>query len=455
MNEQKPGEKSDFSPIASESVGDAIPDPIPGDMAQLVRGRLPGTIRRAVRWVSGIVRRDSNREDVLTDQEPKPAEASPEIATGSQPKAALDWFSGLFTASAAPVPGGQDGSSQVADQGEAPPRHFGPSSIIQAGASQVGAAGTVAVDAVRSGVVAALVAGIRSVSNERDRDEVIRWFVNSREILAAGSPVKETARDLYQSVDTLRFAKILGNTVATSVSNYRGSNLPLSLKVALPATAIGAAFFGMKGAGLVALGHGIGLPVVLLLFLGTAGVTAVVEAFIKDRNVRDPLTRLLLTFVAFETARRAKKELLDAMRADAMVPKRADIPDDAEKILAVLMEMDPVEFERHVMSFLETAGHPTGLTARSNDFGVDGYVFHPDGVVVVQCKRYRADNAVGRPDIQQFKGVIEEQRAYRGYFVTTSRFTAEAIESAEKSDRVHLIDGAELVRWHKEGFRLG
>ena len=39
------------------------------------------------------------------------------------------------------------------------------------------------------------------------------------------------------------------------------------------------------------------------------------------------------------------------------------------------------------------------VTPRSNDFGVDGCVFHLDGIIVVQCKRYASDNAVGRPPI--------------------------------------------------------
>lgn len=450
MNEQAAPSEGDVAP-ESPVAGPAVP--FPADLDAPAPEPATGTIQRAVQWVSGMVWGAPVSAGDSIDPESKPAEIATEPAQTVASNTALEWLSGTFATSAGQAPEGQAGPAQVVDQEGEVAWHSAPVSIIQAGASQVGAAGTVAVDAVRSGVVASLVAGIRSVSNERDRDEIIRWFVNAREILAGGSSATETARELYGSVDTLRFAKLLGNTVATSVSNYQGANIPLALKVALPVTAIGAAFFGMKGAGLVAFGGGIGLPVVLLLFLGTAGATAVVEAFVKDRNVRDPLTRLLLTFVAFETARRAKKELLDAMRADAMVPKRADVPDDAEAVIAFLMEMDPVDFERHVMSFFEAAGHPTGLTARSNDFGVDGYVFHPDGVVVVQCKRYRAENAVGRPDVQQFKGVIEEQRAFRGYFVTTSRFTAEAIESAGKSDRVRLVDGAELVRWHREGFR--
>jgi restriction endonuclease Mrr len=103
------------------------------------------------------------------------------------------------------------------------------------------------------------------------------------------------------------------------------------------------------------------------------------------------------------------------------------------------------------MSFFEKQGHPVGLTARSNDFGVDGYVCHPDGLIVVQCKRNSEDNAVGRPIVQQFKGVIEEQKAYRGYIVTTSRFTEEARSSAEQNDRIRLIDWQELLVWHERG----
>ncbi len=326
--------------------------------------------------------------------------------------------------------------------------------FLRSGAAHLGNAGRFALGATRSGLAAAIITGVRMVSAERDRDEMIRWFVGARDILASGRPTSETAKALYRSVDTFRFAKLLVNTVSTSVANYRGANLPLSLKVAMPVTMLGATYFGAKYAGLVAMGGGIGLPVVLLLFLGTAGVTSVIEGFIKDRSVRDPLTRLLLAFVALETARRAKKEFLDAMRADAMVPERAETPDDADGLLAFLMQMDPVAFERHVMSFFEKNGYPTGLTARSNDFGVDGYVFHPDGMVIVQCKRYGEGNPVGRPAIQQFKGVIEEQRAFRGYFVTTSNFTREAIESAAKSNRIQLVNGCELLQWHKNGMTL-
>lgn len=72
-----------------------------------------------------------------------------------------------------------------------------------------------------------------------------------------------------------------------------------------------------------------------------------------------------------------------------MTPLRTVVSDDELQLREFLFQMDPIAFERHVMGFLEEGGHPTGLTPRSNDFGVDGYVFHPDGIIVVQCNVMR------------------------------------------------------------------
>jgi len=57
-------------------------------------------------------------------------------------------------------------------------------------------------------------------------------------------------------------------------------------------------------------------------------------------------------------------------------------------------------------------------------------------------------NSVGRPVIQQFKGVIEENSTYKSYVVTTSGFIKEAIDSATKNDQLKLIDMNELIQWH-------
>ena len=303
-------------------------------------------------------------------------------------------------------------------------------------------------DAVREQIAAAMIASIRAVSSERDREEIVRWFVNAETILERDGTTAEKAAALYSTVSTRRLAGILANAARTSVLNYGGSGMPLALKVAMPVTLGGLALLGTQGAGIVAFGGGVGLPVALLLFLGTAGATTVVEAFVKDRGVRDPLTKLMMTLIAADTSRRIDKELLRAMRADAMVPERAEVPSDHTAILEHLVAMDPFAFERHVMTFFEDMGHKVGVTPKSNDGGFDGYVLHPDGPIVVQCKRNAIDNPVGGPVIQQLMGVVTQQKAYRAYAVTTSRFTEAAVEAAATCDRMVLIDGPELVQWH-------
>jgi hypothetical protein len=304
-------------------------------------------------------------------------------------------------------------------------------------------------DTIRQQAAAATVAAIRSVSSERDREDIVRWFANAEAILSReDDTTAEKASALYATVSTRRLGGILANAARTSVLNYGGSGLPLALKVAMPVTVGGLAILGTQGAGIVAFGGGVGLPVALLLFLGTAGATTVVEAFVKDRGIRDPLTKLMMSMVAADAARRIDRELLKAMRADATVPERAVVPAEHAAILDHLIAMDPFAFERHVMTFFEDMGHAVGVTPKSNDGGFDGYVMHPDGPIVVQCKRYAPDNPVGGPDIQQLMGVVTQQQALGAYAVTTSRFTEAAKAAAASCDRIVLIDGPELVQWH-------
>lgn len=127
-----------------------------------------------------------------------------------------------------------------------------------------------------------------------------------RPVLDSGRSRKEIAKDLYAMLDTKRMGKLIANMAVTTVRNYGDSDLPLSIKVALPAAAVGAAIFGLQGAGVAAFGGAMGVPVVLLLFLGTAGVAAIIEAFVKDKSSIEPATRLVMTLLALELERRGR-----------------------------------------------------------------------------------------------------------------------------------------------------
>jgi restriction system protein len=65
-------------------------------------------------------------------------------------------------------------------------------------------------------------------------------------------------------------------------------------------------------------------------------------------------------------------------------------------------------------------------------------------VIYIQAKRW--EGSVGRPEIQKFIGALAGQGAKKGVFITTSRYTPDAIEYHPKNDtKIVLIDGEQLA----------
>jgi CxxC-x17-CxxC domain-containing protein len=118
---------------------------------------------------------------------------------------------------------------------------------------------------------------------------------------------------------------------------------------------------------------------------------------------------------------------------------------NASRRIGDLQRMTPTEFEHFCRMLFEKQGYKVHVTAPQNDGGVD-IVGAKEGVrIVAQCKRYASRN-VGRPALQQFYGTFEDNRAERGYFLTTSNFATMAREFAA-SKPITLIDRKELARW--------
>lgn len=126
----------------------------------------------------------------------------------------------------------------------------------------------------------------------------------------------------------------------------------------------------------------------------------------------------------------------------------------AAELLSKLRSGSPEFFEKAVLHLLGAMGYG-GVennfthTGKSGDGGIDG-VLDQDALglnrVHVQAKRYADGNTIGRPDIQQFIGALGDKNATQGVFVTSSRFTQEALQSAERaSEKIALIDGNKLV----------
>ena len=303
---------------------------------------------------------------------------------------------------------------------------------------------------IKKWLVGLFASAINHTTRPEDRVLAIRWLSQSRDVVASDARSIEKLKQLHSLISSRTAVVAIANSVSEAVSNYRTSNLPWSMKIALPATLAAIPLVGGHAAGIAAFGGAVGVPVLLLIFLGTAGITSIIEAVVTSPEGRTRIAEIIDVIIEDERLRRTSAQMKAAMKEQPMDPTRFAMPAEEMALRQYLLSMNPFDFERHSMSFFEGAGLEAWVTRKSNDFGVDGFAIHPDGLMIVQCKRNATANKVGRPTIQQFKGVVEEQNAHRGYVVTTSAFTEEAIESAVLTSKIVLVSMDDLVRWHEE-----
>ncbi len=303
---------------------------------------------------------------------------------------------------------------------------------------------------LRGWLINLFIASIKHVSKEDDRLEILRWLELSRNALASDLSQKEKFAQLYALMNARKTAQIVINSVVESIKNYKNADLPLAVKVSIPVTLLAMPMIGGHGAGIAAFGSAIGLPVFVLFFLGTAGITSVIEA-IASPDAKLFVIGLAAIIATDVVLRHIKSAVEDGSLGTPEEPVRAEMPEDEIGMRANLLSMHHNTFEKHVMSFFTAMDPLAAVTPPGPDGGIDGFAKHSNGkLIVVQCKHYAAGNPVGLPAIYQFRGAMEEYEAWRGYFVTTSRFTPKALNAAALSKKIVPVNMDELVRWHRE-----
>jgi restriction system protein len=126
----------------------------------------------------------------------------------------------------------------------------------------------------------------------------------------------------------------------------------------------------------------------------------------------------------------------------------------ADELLDRIKHNSPTFFEKLVVELLLKMGYG-GTRAdagtaigKSGDEGIDGIIKEDRlglDAVYIQAKRWK--DTVGRPEIQKFVGALHGQRAKKGIFITTSRFSQEAEDYVAKIDnKIALIDGKSLCQ---------
>ncbi len=141
----------------------------------------------------------------------------------------------------------------------------------------------------------------------------------------------------------------------------------------------------------------------------------------------------------------------DMRRAHSQIER-----DLAEEMLAKILAASPAFFEQLVVNLVTAMGYGGSVAdagqalGQSGDGGIDG-VINEDTLgldrIYVQAKRYKQDNVVGPGAIRDFFGALDQFKAGKGLFVTTSSFSASSIKTADGlSKRIVLVDGPKLTK---------
>ncbi len=122
------------------------------------------------------------------------------------------------------------------------------------------------------------------------------------------------------------------------------------------------------------------------------------------------------------------------------------------QVFDFVINNSPSFFEHLVIDLLLKMGYGYDknsgvVTGRSHDGGIDGIISEDKlglDLIYIQAKRYTGKNTVGRRDVQAFVGAMENVQ--KGVFITTSKFTKEAIDFINRQQKnIKLIDGKMLA----------
>jgi restriction system protein len=123
--------------------------------------------------------------------------------------------------------------------------------------------------------------------------------------------------------------------------------------------------------------------------------------------------------------------------------------DESHDGVGSIRDLSGVEFESLISGLLTRMGFQAEMTRTTGDGGIDIIAMLDKPIVggryLFQCKRFAPENLVGAPTVRDFYGAVTADRAVKGVFITTSSYTAQAREFAEKAG-VDLIDLTQLEK---------
>ena len=162
----------------------------------------------------------------------------------------------------------------------------------------------------------------------------------------------------------------------------------------------------------------------------------------KSKNSR--LSKTTTTLTSKPTFKSAKESTPEFKPTPTQVKK----PEHNEWSIDLLMSLEWKRYEEICKEILAIKGNGRfniSTTKIGADGGIDLKITDEKGNVTAlgQCKAYNSQ--IGVAFIREFYGVIASEKVEHGYFFTTSKFSNDAIEFANKN-KITLINGQNLLK---------
>jgi|ERR1700687_981636 len=157
----------------------------------------------------------------------------------------------------------------------------------------------------------------------------------------------------------------------------------------------------------------------------------------EDRQKADNDLRL-----AEWKASHAVSERLKMIKKEAAGLRKSELHVLTQRWLSraeLYLQMDSKQFEDAVAALFCQLGYEVKQTPYVNDRGKDAIARKDGKKYLIECKRYGADNTIGRRDLQIFVAAMKEENAEGGFYVNTGRFAKTAVEYAAQN-QIDLYD---------------
>src|SRR6267143_6857678 len=104
-------------------------------------------------------------------------------------------------------------------------------------------------EGIKKWLIGRFASAIKHTTRSEDRVLAIQWLSESRAVVASDARSIEKFKKLNALINSRTAIVAIAKSVSEAVSNYRKSDLPLSMKIALPATLAAIPLVGGHAAG--------------------------------------------------------------------------------------------------------------------------------------------------------------------------------------------------------------